>query len=436
MRLQSLSPTFSALLLAGLFALLAALAPPAPPALAASFTPGNLVIYRVGNGSEPLANTGNPVFLDEYTTTGTLVQSLALPTESAGANRRLIANGADASEGLLTRSADGRYLVLTGYDATPPVAQGLGNTSALAVNRVIGRVDAAGTINTFTALSDSADFGPIRSAASTNGTDLWAAGSNGGVRYAALAATSSTRLGTVPDNVRQLHVFGGQLYASCFSGDTEIRLGSVGSGTPTTPGQTFSSLPGYPQNTGNPYGFFMADLAAGVAGLDTLYVADNLLGQVRKYSLEGGSWALIASIQAALVRGLTGAVSGGVVSLFATNGAQLLGFTDSTGYGGAIEGTMIQLAAAPANTAFRGVALAPEGAPDPTPTPADTSTPTGTRTALPTQTPTGTLTITPTTTPTTTPTETPTETAGATPTNTATPGESPDIRRYLPLVIR
>ena len=48
-------------------------------AAAAAFTPGNVVVYRVGDGSGSLVNTGNAVFLDEYTTSGTLVQSIAMP---------------------------------------------------------------------------------------------------------------------------------------------------------------------------------------------------------------------------------------------------------------------------------------------------------------------------------------------------------------------
>src|SRR6516165_1575326 len=56
----------------------------------APFTPGNLVIYRVGTGTGSLINTGNPVFLDEYTPGGVLVQSIALPTTGA---QKLIASG-------------------------------------------------------------------------------------------------------------------------------------------------------------------------------------------------------------------------------------------------------------------------------------------------------------------------------------------------------
>ena len=119
-----------------------------PPA----FTPGNVVVYRAGSGAGSLVNTGNPVFLDEYTPAGTLVQSMALPTTASGANHRLISSGTATSEGLMTRSVDGRYLVLTGYDAPMPTT-GLAGTASATVPRVVGRVDDAGTIDTTTALT-------------------------------------------------------------------------------------------------------------------------------------------------------------------------------------------------------------------------------------------------------------------------------------------
>ena len=42
---------------------------------AASFTPGNIVVYRVGDGVAALTNNGNAVFIDEYTPAGAFVQA-------------------------------------------------------------------------------------------------------------------------------------------------------------------------------------------------------------------------------------------------------------------------------------------------------------------------------------------------------------------------
>src|SRR4051812_12186609 len=83
--------------------------------LPAPFIPGDLVIYRVGTGTGSLVNTGNAVFVDEYTPTGTLVQSVAMPTTASGANKQLIASGTASSEGLLTRSVNAQFLLLAGY---------------------------------------------------------------------------------------------------------------------------------------------------------------------------------------------------------------------------------------------------------------------------------------------------------------------------------
>jgi hypothetical protein len=128
-----------------------------PASFGAALTPGNVAIYRVGTGSGSLINTGNAVFIDEYTPAGVLVQSIAMPTTASGSNKPLIASGTATSEGLLTRSSDGQYLMLTGYGSTLPAAGSLAGTASATVNRVVGRVDGAGAIDTSTALSDFAD---------------------------------------------------------------------------------------------------------------------------------------------------------------------------------------------------------------------------------------------------------------------------------------
>src|ERR1043166_9690103 len=58
-------------------------------ALGAPFTSGNLVVYRVGDGSAPLSANAAAVFVDEYTPAGVLVQSITLPTAVNGSNKRL-----------------------------------------------------------------------------------------------------------------------------------------------------------------------------------------------------------------------------------------------------------------------------------------------------------------------------------------------------------
>ena len=56
------------------------------PARAAGFTPGNLVVVRVGAGATALSNAATQVFLDEYSPTGGLVQSVPLPGGASAAS--------------------------------------------------------------------------------------------------------------------------------------------------------------------------------------------------------------------------------------------------------------------------------------------------------------------------------------------------------------
>ncbi len=349
-------------------------------ASAAAFTAGNLAVYRVGDGGT-LVNTGNAVFIDEYSPSGALVQSIALPTVVAGANKQLIASGTAASEGLLTRSVDGQCLWLTGYARDVGGTGSISGTTALAVPRVVGRVAADGTINTTTALTDFASTVSIRAAAATDCSNAWIAGGNTGVGYVALGSTAVANAGnsivsTTITNLRQISIAAGQLYISTASG-TAVRVGMVGTGLPTTSGNAIAILPGVP-TSGEPYAFFFADLSPSVPGVDTLYVASDDAGALTKYSLVAGSWVSNGLIGANAddYRGVTGVVSGGTVTLYAVRkgglaaagGGELVSIIDSSGYNGAFAATPTLMTTAAANISFRGVALTPINTPPTTPT--------------------------------------------------------------------
>ncbi|HVM67185.1 MAG TPA: hypothetical protein VMU14_20115, partial [Acidimicrobiales bacterium] len=347
--------------------LVAGLAAPAAHAAGplTQFTPGDLVIYRVGDGTQSLANTGNAVFLDEYTTSGTYVGSVALPTTSGGGNNALVASGTATSEGGLTLSPDGTKLALTGYDPpTFPYGSSLASSASATVPRTVGLVDGNANVNTSTALTDFASGNNPRSAVTTDGTSLWVAGAAATPRYATAGATVSTQISTTVTNLRQINIFNGQLYVSDSSGSA-VRVGTVGSGLPTTSPQTITNLPGFP-TSGSPYQFVLVQLqAGGGTAPDTLYVAEDTTsgGQLQKYSLVSGSWVATGTVAASAVRGLTASVSGTTVNLYGTTGGStaagggsLYTFTDTTGYDGTISGSATTIATAAANEAFRGIA--------------------------------------------------------------------------------
>ncbi|HMQ34840.1 MAG TPA: hypothetical protein PKD53_29235, partial [Chloroflexaceae bacterium] len=349
-------------LLAPLGLLLALLLPalaPAPQARAAAFAEGNVVVYRVGDGSAPLADSGNPVFLDEFTPAGALVQSLPMPTTAGEGSWPLFAS-TRADEGLITRSADGRSLIVTGYGRRDTAF--LPSSSAMSYRRVIATVEANGEVTTSTALTDLANGYVPRSAASSDGFNFWAVGGAGGVRFALGSASTSTELVAAPSSLNQVAIFEGQLYASTAAG-AGVRIGKVGDGLPVSGPQTLTPLPGLP-TTGNPNAFFLANLSPAVPGVDTLYVAYDDQG-LRKFALVNGSWAARGTVggDADDYRGLTAAVQGQSVTLYATRRAgELVRLVDASGYGGNLAGTPALIATADDNTAFRGVALAPRAA--------------------------------------------------------------------------
>ena len=334
-------------------------------AFSAPFTAGNVVVSRVGNGAAALSSAATVLFLDEYTPGGALVQSLSVPTSVSGANRRLLNSGSATSEGTLLRSTDGAWLTFAGYDADAGTASVVGTTAA-ATNRVIGRVGPDGNIDTTTALNDAYSTNNIRSAISTNGTDIWlggtgAAGTNG-VRYTTYGSSTSTQLSTDVTNIRVVGIYNGQLYVSTMSG-TYRGINIVGSGLPTGSGNIISLLTGFdPSNTSpqSAYGFYFSDP-------NTLYLGDDrtLLagGGIQKWTFDGSIWTKQYTLTTGLTAGcrqLTGTTVLGITTLYAVHAStqtQLVSVIDS-GAGSAFT----TIAASATNTAFRGVAFAPQTA--------------------------------------------------------------------------
>lgn len=340
-------------------------------AWAAAFTAGDVVIYRIGTGASSLTNASTAVFLDEYSTSGTLVQSIAVDT--TGTNK-LTASGTATSEGMINLSSNGNYLALPGYDSATGTSS-IAGTAATSVQREVLVYGSAGTVTSKVTLGNttsSAFSGNNIRGAYTDGTNVYAAGngssSTGGVWYS--NGTTATQLSTTTTNLRDVSVQGGQLYVSSSSGAT--RIATVGTGVPATSGQTIANISGISStNSASPYQFAFADLSSSVAGFDTLYVADDTSGTggIQKFSLVGGTWTLNNTITVSNLRGLTLSVDSGsgAVSLFATSGGTGIGtgggslyfLSDTTGYNVSMTGSLTTLATASTNTTFRGVAFTP-----------------------------------------------------------------------------
>jgi hypothetical protein len=317
-------------------------------------TIGNLVVVRVGDGAAALSNASTATFLDEYTPSGVFVQSIPMPTTASGANQPLTNSGTATSEGFVTVSTNGLYLLLGGY-AVPTGVASIATTPNPPNGRVIGRIDLAGNVDTSTVLGDAYNNGNIRSVASDDGQRFWTSGSNEGVRFVAnLGAATSLVIGGNPVNNRVVNLYNGQLYASANSGAFR-NVFTIGTGLSTLPGQVATLLPGLPSVTGQSvYDFHFASPTV-------LYLADdntNGSGGIQKWELIAGTWTFQYAFAFSAThgcRGLTGFTQNGVTTLWATANTGTSSTTLVTVVDTGPASVVSSLATPATNTAFRGV---------------------------------------------------------------------------------
>jgi hypothetical protein len=338
----------------------------------AAFGSGNLVILRVGDGVSYGASMA-PVFLDEYTTTGQLVQTIAMPTvdDPSTGNQGLTLPSTRYGTGMLSLSADGQYLTFGGWDQ--PVGTAPGNS-----NWVIGVVNGAGSVDTTTLILNNAatPLGDLTTVVSSDGLQFWMGTSNvsalaGGIQYGTYGSQTTTSV-VQSINIRSLEIVNGQLYASSdLNGFRPVEV--IGAGLPTT-ATTYQTLPGLQggiqTNVGlrNPQEFVFLDLNAGVQGVDTLYV--TTLNGISKFSFDGTVWTYRNVFNAPGTNdwlGLTVSTSAAGVELYAIQAnrlnpasAELVRVTDTAAFNANFAPSALQsLVISAANTTFRGLALTP-----------------------------------------------------------------------------
>jgi hypothetical protein len=273
----------------------------------------NLVGDENGDG---LTDSPSPDFIDQYVigaaSQGAPLYTTSLPdVATSGGNEALTNSSYSVSEGELTLSTNGQYLVLGGYNDTASAwAPQQTFSSASVINRVIGTVNGNSTINTTTALTDTYSGDNFRGVASTDGTQFWTSGHSSGstndfVHYATLGAATSTII-TGPagaSNVNTVEIFNGQLYEGVRStSNSAAGIFQIGTGLPTTAGQPQTLFIEVPQSNplditdGNapmgPFSFWMADLPGNpnaVNGVNVCYVADAEMG-IARYDYNGSTW--------------------------------------------------------------------------------------------------------------------------------------------------
>jgi hypothetical protein len=320
-----------------------------PTVSPAQFTPGNLVVLQIGDGSALSAN-GNGVQLLQFTPGGTAGPVLSFPTTGPSAVRL---SGTATSEGFLSNSPNGQLVNFAAYREgalTFPSAVSLPGSAATDYPRTGVSVAFDSTV-TLTTLTGQFAAGNPRSAVG-DGTNLWAAGSNTGIVLAPNTVISTTNT----TNNRVINISNNNLTYSTGAGTT--RGIWTFAGTPTaaaTPTNLIST-----GATSSPYGF-----AINPAG-NLAYVADDRAttagGGIQRWDLVGATWTNTYTLTTGLtagVRGLAVDFSGANPVLYGIDAAaapnNLIKFTDI----GAGSAAMTLASAAGANFVFRGIAFSP-----------------------------------------------------------------------------
>ncbi len=330
-------------------------------AFAQSFTSGNIVALQT---SGTASKEASPITLKEYTTSGTAGISVAIP--ATGPSALQTAGVFGGSEGFLTTSTDGKYLVLAGY-GTAAYYLDITATSATSVPRVVGTVAPSGFYLPVASSTTFFSANDIRSAVSDS-TNFWAAGASNasvdGIDYFGPGTQAALATGTTPPKAYGMRIFNGNLYYSTQKSgpsNTSSQLGifQLGSGLPTSGTVTTTQI----INTGT---VVPQDFSFNAAG-NVCYIAISLntaAGGIQKWTKSGTTWSLAYTIGTGATNigayGLVADYSGTVPLIYATTfetaGNRIIKIADS---GTLATASITTLVAATSNAFYKGITFAP-----------------------------------------------------------------------------
>jgi hypothetical protein len=277
------------------------------------FTNGNLVVFRL-SGNDLNTNNGAAIFIDQYTTGGSLATSFAVPT--TGANS-IIQVGLSYA-GLITLTPDNGHLLIPGYNiALASSTSQLNFTTGTVAPRSVATLDAYGNfsvpIKTSTVFS-----GYTLTGAASDGTNYWILG-NGppgefatgvypevvyvGTASAATAVQVATNAFTSGPRGLNVYKTAGNygLYACGFSatnygynttpyGSGGFLLSNLSGVLPASPTGSTNLFPDGTSSAGTG-----CDLAINPAGT-IAYLADLSFGVI-KYTNNGSGWISNYTVQ-------------------------------------------------------------------------------------------------------------------------------------------
>ena len=331
-----------------------------PPA----FTPGRLVVLKT---TTTVSKSSSPVTLQEISTTGIVGATVVIPS-SATDNYPFQTSGIyGGSEGFLTNSTNGRYLLMGGY-GTSTAFPDVTATTSVAVPRVIGEVTQSGCFAQVASSSVFFNQNDIRGAVS-DGVNFWASGASNasvdGIDY--YWPGTQAGLGTLASNPPKaygMRIFGGDI---CFSTQKQYNAlpnNNFGifkvAGLPTSNPVTITQIINTGANIPEDFSFNPT--------FDVCYIAINLNnsnGGIQKWTKSGSIWSLAYTLGTGVTNigayGLTVDYSvAGTPVLYATTfeaaGNRVIKITDN---GSLASSPATTLVSAVTGVYYKGIAFSP-----------------------------------------------------------------------------
>ncbi len=346
------------------------------------FNQGNLAVVQMGTATQP-GGDGEPVSIVQFTTAGVQVGTpLSLP--STGANAFILDNS--ATEGFMSLSANGGYLVLGGYNTNIQTSSLTGFTSTN-VFRAVATIDGYGNFALPITNSHIYSTFNIRGAVEDASGNFFVSGSGGtgatiangeiGIIYVGNSSleTNLTVTETGTGNERCLNIYNGNLYLSTGSGSGLFGRGiymvsnSLSGGIPTTTGSTANNTNIMQTgSTSGPYDFVINPSGT------LAYVAEDNLGGIINFTstgLPGALWVSNYTISALTPGAPAADTNAEAVTADFTQNPPVIYATTGEGVGDRLiqivdngpSSTATLLATAPAGTIYRGVRFVPAAYP-------------------------------------------------------------------------
>lgn len=327
-----------------------------------SLVESNLVIVRVGDGANALTINGSAMFLDQFDVNGNYVNTVTIPDDGTTAmaaigwdNINGVNNGSTTGTSL-TRSRDGRFMVIAGYNTNLNYGASLMASSATNVAKAIGLIDSFGDYTMPVRSTNTIFDNSFWRAAITDGTNnYWGSAGVAGTYYFGFDGSPGIIQSTFV-NARSMGLFNGDIYCAEASNPTGVLKINGMPTTNVTPTVLFSGASG------------SYDIAVNPAG-DVIYLTDQRnvanSGGIQRWEFNGSTWALAYTLNVGFgslgPRYITADFSGANPVLYVTSNDQtfdnnrLIRVVD-TGVGST--GTTT-LAFAGANQTFRGIHFGP-----------------------------------------------------------------------------